>query len=329
MRWMLIGLMATTALGGVAIAQRERLPAECRQEIMQLCRGAAGGFRQCIMTALPKLSDTCRMTIGERAAAGSPRAPGTVEYTYGSDPKQRLDLVKPAGVSKAPVLLFVHGGGWSIGDKAHAAGDKARWANGKGWAFASANYRLVPNATVEQQAADVASAIAWLRASAAKEGLDAERIVLMGHSAGAHLVALVGTDPRYLKAAGVPMSAIKGVILLDGAGYDVPTQASAEMNIVKPMYEAAFSKDPKRQAALSPTRHVAAPNVANWLILPVERRADSRAQSKALAAGLSRAGASTLVVAVPGESHGSLNKGLGEAGDFATGEVDRFLAALR
>ena len=64
MRWMLIGLVGASALGGVALAQRERLPQECRQEIMQLCRGAEGGFRQCIMTALPKLSDPCRKAIG-------------------------------------------------------------------------------------------------------------------------------------------------------------------------------------------------------------------------------------------------------------------------
>jgi len=329
MRWLLIAVLGTTALGGVALAQRERLPAECRQEIMQLCKGAQGGFRQCIMTALPKLSDPCRKAIGERAAAASSPAPGTSEFAYGADPKQALDLVKPAGVDKAPVLLFVHGGGWSIGDKRHAAGDKARWANAKGWAFASANYRLVPQATVEQQAADVAGAIAWLRANATVQGLDPDRIVLMGHSAGAHLVALAGTDPQYLKAAGVPMGAVKGVVLLDGAGYDVPTQASAEMNIVKPMYEAAFSTDPRRQAALSPTRHAAAPNVARWLILPIERRQDSQAQSKGLADALGRAGASATVVAVPNESHGSLNNGLGEAGDFATEQVDRFLAAPR
>jgi len=328
MRWMLIAALSATALGGVAMAQRERLPAECRKEIVQLCRGAEGGFRQCVMTALPKLSDPCRKAIGERAAAGSPPAPGTREFAYGTDPKQRLDLVKPAGVAKAPVLLFVHGGGWSIGDKAHAAGDKAKWANSKGWAFASANYRLVPQATVESQAADVASAIAWLRANAAAQGLDPDRIVLMGHSAGAHLAALVGTDPQYLKAAGVPMGAIKGVVLLDGAGYDVPTQASAEMNIVRPMYEAAFSNNPKRQAALSPTRHAAAPNVARWLILPIERRQDSQAQSKGLADALNRAGASATVVAVPGESHGSLNNGLGEAGDFATEQVERFLGGV-
>ena len=329
MRWMLVAMLGVSTLGGMALAQRERLPAECRQEIMQLCRGAEGGLRQCIMTALPKLSDRCRKAIGDRAAQAYPPAPRTVEHAYGDDPNQRLDLVKPAGITRAPVLLFVHGGGWSIGDKAHAAGEKAKWANGQGWAFASANYRLVPQATVEQQAADVASAIAWLRANAAREGLDPDRIVLMGHSAGAHLVALVGTDPQYLKAAGVPMGTVKGVVLLDGAGYDVPTQASAEMNIVKPMYEAAFSKDPKRQAALSPTRHAAAPNVARWLILPIERRQDSQAQSKGLADALTQAGASATVVAVPGESHGSLNKGLGEAGDFATGQMERFLAEAR
>ena len=329
MRWMLVGLFGASALGGVALAQRERLPQECRQEIMQLCRSSmGGGLRQCIMTALPKLSDPCRKAISERASAGSPLAPGTREYAYGADPKQRLDLVKPPGVARALVLLFIHGGGWSIGDKAHAAGNKAIWANSKGWAFASANYRLVPQATVESQAADVASAIAWLRANAASQGLDPDRIVLMGHSAGAHLVALVGTDPTYLKAAGVPMGAIKGVVLLDGAGYDVPTQASAEMNIVKPMYEAAFSNDPRRQAALSPTRHAAAPNVARWLILPIERRADSQAQSKGLAEALTRAGASATVIAVPDESHGSLNKGLGEASDFATAQIDRFLDAI-
>jgi arylformamidase len=328
MRWMLIAMFGASALGGVALAQRERLPAECRQEIMQLCRGYGGGLRQCIMTAMPKLSDPCRKAIGERAAASYPPAAGTVEHAYGADPKQRLDLVRPADVAKAPVLLFIHGGGWSIGDKAHAAGDKARWANSKGWAFASANYRLVPQATVESQAADVASAIAWLRANAKTEGLDPNRIVLMGHSAGAHLVALVGTDPQYLKAAGVPIAAVKGVVLLDGAGYDVAAQANAPLNLVRPMYNAAFGTNPKRQAALSPTRHAAAPNVGRWLILPIERRADSRAQSDGLADALNRAGASATVVAVPGESHGSLNKGLGQADDFATEKVNGFLAAV-
>ena len=326
MRLISIGLIAASVVGGVALAQRERLPPECRQEIVQLCRGAAGGFRQCLRTALPKLSDQCRKVIGTREMA---QVPGATEYAFGPDAKQKLDLVRPEVAGKAPVLLFVHGGGWSIGDKRHAAALKAKHFTAGGWAFASSNYRLVPQATVEQQAADVASAIAWLRSNAARQGLDPDRIMLMGHSAGAHLVALVGTDPQYLRAAGVPVGAVKGVILLDGAGYDIPSQASAEMNIVKPMYEAAFSTDPKRQAALSPTRHAASPNIDRWLILPIESRADSKAQSRGLADALNRSGSTATVVVVPDESHGSLNKGLGEVDDFATAEIDKLLAAVR
>src|SRR4029453_10214294 len=99
MRLMMMVMVGAAALGGVALAQRERLPAECRQEIMQLCRSSmGGGFRQCLMTAMPKLDDPCRKIIGERATAAYPPLPGTVEHSYGSDPKQRLDLVKPAGV---------------------------------------------------------------------------------------------------------------------------------------------------------------------------------------------------------------------------------------
>lgn len=326
-----VGWAAGTAIlvGGAAVAQqRERLPAECRQELIQLCRGADGGFGQCLRTALPKLSDKCRKAASNRAMAREDRPEGMHEFAYGNDPKQRLDLMVPAGATKAPLLFFVHGGGWSIGDKVAGSSTKAPWANGLGWAFASANYRLVPQATVEQQATDLATALAWARANAAKQGLDSDRIVLMGHSAGAHLVALLGTDTRYLAKAGVPLSSIKGVVLLDGAGYDVPAQSSAEMNIVKPMYEAAFSKDPKRQAALSPTRHADAPNAASWLVLPIQSRADSQAQSHGLAAALTKAGASAKVAVVPNESHGSLNKGLGEKGDFATGEVERFLATI-
>jgi len=322
--------VAALLVGSMAVAQqRERLPAQCRQEVMALCQSAmGGGMRACVRSVLPKLSDACRKAIGERGAS-DPTVPGTREPAYGSDAKQRLDLLVPANAKSAPLLLFVHGGGWSIGDKRSGASVKAAHFTAEGWAFASANYRLVPQATVEQQAADIASAIAWARSNAAAHGLDPDRIVLMGHSAGAHLVALVGTDPRYLAAAGVPIAAVKGVILLDGAGYDIAGQMARPGNPVGAMYDAAFSKDPARQKALSPTLHAAAPNVARWLMLPIERRDDSKAQSEALAAALRPAGASAKVFAVPGESHGSLNKGLGEAGDFATGEVDKFLAALR
>ncbi|GAA4724636.1 alpha/beta hydrolase [Sphingomonas lutea] len=322
--------LAAAAIGGAALAQeRAPLPPECRQQIMALCQSRmGGGMRACVRTALPQLSDDCRKAVSDRAAQAQALPPGMREVAYGPDVKQKLDYTRPAGAAKAPILLFIHGGGWAIGDKRHASAPKAAHFSERGWAYASINYRLVPSATVEQQAADVAAAIAWLRANASANHLDADRIVLMGHSAGAHLAALVATDPSYLAAAKVPMSAVDGVVLLDGAGYDVPAQMASPRNVAAAMYAAAFGTDPARHARLSPTRHAAAPNVANWLILPVAHRPDSNAQSRGLAAALSRAGAKADVVPVPNESHGSLNRGLGEAGDFATARVDAFLAAL-
>lgn len=321
--------VSSLTVGGAAIAQRERLPAECRLQIMDLCRAAEGGIRQCVMTALPKLSDDCRNAIGNRAGAKESAIAGMRELAYGADPLQKFDLVVPAGAKRAPLLLFVHGGGWSIGDKRMGESVKAAHFTAVGWAYASMNYRLVPQATVEQQAADLALAIAYARAHAAEYGIDPDRIVLMGQSAGAHLAALVGTDPRYFAAAGVPIKAVRGVVLLDGAAYDVARQIALPGNLAAPMYDAAFGQDPARQAALSPTRHAAAPNVASWLILPIEKRTDSGPQSRDLAAALNKAGANASVVPVPEKSHRSLNMELGEHGDFATGEVDRFLAGVR
>lgn len=328
-RWFGMAAIAVISAAAAMAQPREPLSSECRQEIAALCNGSEGGLRSCLRTTLPKLSDRCRAAVSERAAGSAEPLPGTREIAYGANPKQRLDLVTPASAGRAPLLLFIHGGGWMIGDKRSGISVKAAHFTANGWAFASTNYRLVPAATVESQAADIAAAIARLRADAAANGLDSEKIVLMGHSAGAHLAALVGTDPQYLSAAGVPMSVIEGVILLDGAGYDIAAQMHRSDNQVSAMYDAAFGPDPARQKRLSPIAHVAAPNAARWLILPIEKRADSQAQSDALASALRSAGAAAKVVVVPGESHSSLNRGLGEDRDFATDAVDRFLAGTR
>lgn len=321
-----LGLLAASALVAGHGVLAQQLPAECRTTALRQCLLSAD--RQlCVLGAMQGMPDSCRKAISARAASRAGALPaGWREDAYGPDPLQKVDWVAPPGVRKAPLVLFVHGGGWSIGDKRMDAGKKGAHFVGEGWAFASANYRLVPQATVEQQAQDVASAIAWARR---QPGVDPDRIVLMGHSAGAHLAALVGTDPTYLKAAGVPLSAVQGVVLLDGAGYDVAQQMAAPRNPVESMYVQAFGSDRARQEALSPTRHAAAPNASNWPILPVERRADSVAQSQELAAKLKAAGATVQVVPQPAKTHMTLNRELGDAGDPSTVVVDRFLAGLR
>ncbi len=225
-------------------------------------------------------------------------------------------------------MLFVHGGGWRMGDRENATG-KAKVAHypAEGYAFASVNYRLVPNATVEQQAGDVASALAWIVAHARELNIDPRRIVIMGHSAGAHLVALIGTDPRYLQAVGLDESAIAGVIPIDGAAYDVHEQLKQNGRFIQQMYDNAFGDDPARQRALSPTLQAAAPNAPAFLILHVQRP-DGVAQSRALAEALREAGTAVQINDFPGtglQGHMTINRSLGDPAYPATRVVDDWL----
>jgi arylformamidase len=222
---------------------------------------AAGGMKRILLALLLLLA--------------APAFAQTAERAYGADPRQRLDFT-PGVRADAPLVLFIHGGAWSFGDKRIAA-HMARHFHARGYAFASINYRLVPDVAVEQQADDVAAALASLIGRARLP------VVLIGHSAGAHLAALVGTDPRYLSGYRIPLSAIAGVVLLDGAGYDVPGQIGSAGPLLRRMYVRAFGSDGAAQRRLSPIVHAAAPNAGEFLILHVAGRPDSRAQSEALA----------------------------------------------
>lgn len=251
------------------------------------------------------------------------------EHSYGTDPKQKLDFYPAQQRPNAPLVVFVHGGGWSRGDKGNATGQyKAPHYNALGYAFASINYRLVPDATVEQQAADLVSSVAYLRTNAKRLGINNNQIILMGHSAGAHLAALIATDPQYLRAAGLEFGHVRGVILLDGAGYDVPKQAGKAARLRLNPYEDAFGTDPVRQRALSPVSHAAAPNAAQFLILHVERDTSAE-QSAALAKALENAGSNAQLNGVSGKGmrgHMEINRLLGKADYPATSIIDQWLS---
>ena len=114
-----------------------------------------------------------------------------LDLPYGPDPAHRLDLYLPRTVTgPTPVVLFLHGGGWSHGDKAPCP---AQSLTEFGFAVASANYRLTPTAPFPAQIYDAKAAIRWLRANGAEHGIDQGRIGVWGVSAGAHLAALLGT----------------------------------------------------------------------------------------------------------------------------------------
>ena len=226
------------------------------------------------------------------------------------------------------MIVFVHGGGWKRGSKGNATGSfKPQHYPAEGYAFASIDYRLVPGATVEQQAADVAAAVKALVDRASGLGIDRRRIVLMGHSAGAHLVALVGTDERYLRGAGLSFADIAGVIPIDGAAYDVPAQMKDGPAIMQATYAQAFGTDPVRQKALSPTLQAAAPNAPQFLLLHVQRP-DGVRQAEALGKALQAAGAKAEIESFPGtglQGHAEINRRLGDPAYAATATVDAWL----
>jgi acetyl esterase/lipase len=114
-----------------------------------------------------------------------------LDLPYGPDPAHRLDLYLPTtATGPAPVVLFLHGGGWSHGDKSPCPAERL---TDLGFAVASANYRLTPTAPFPAQVHDAKAAVRWLRANGGEHGLDPQRIGVWGVSAGAHLAALLGT----------------------------------------------------------------------------------------------------------------------------------------
>ena len=343
-------IIATTlaALGVTTIASAQnRLPRECRQEIVQLCGTDRSQIRGCLGEKHRQLSGNCRADLRERMGnrgdrgqqtrvqSRGPANTATISQTirYGEHERQAVDFYAPApgqapasaGSSKPPLVMFVHGGGWAFGKRALVNAKPAHFT-AQGYAFVSAGYRVLPDAPVEDQALDVAAAIVEMRAQAGQLGFDADRIILMGHSAGAHLSALVSTDESLL---GEALAAIKGVVLLDGAGYDVAASMEQPGRFEGRLYRNAFGDDPARHEALSPMTHVGGGDAPEWLVLYVAERAASRDQSRALAKKLRATGSKARAVAISGTDHGRMNREIGTTEtDPTTLAIDAFLKGI-
>ena len=214
-----------------------------------LALGTAALLFTTVAQAAPgdRLRERIRARMAEKMGANAAKVPMRAPdktFTYGKDPLQTGDLWFPEGHindHSVPLIIFVHGGGWKRGSKDNAASRYAPEHFTKaGYIYASIDYRLVPAAKVEDQAEDVARAVKALLDDYKKLGIDTSRVVLIGHSAGAHLVALVGTDERYLRKVGLSFADIRGVIPNDGAAYDVASQVAQAGGFMKPTYEQAF-----------------------------------------------------------------------------------------
>jgi len=244
------------------------------------------------------------------------------DVAYGPDPEQRMDVYRPANARNAPVILMVHGGGWSRGDKeaANVVNNKvAHWLP-KGYIVVSVGYRMVPRVTPLGEVDDVARALAFAQGNGQAWGGDPNRIVVMGHSAGAHLVSLMSADPSIATRAGA--GPWLGTVALDSAAYNV---AEIMEQRHYPLYDKAFGSDRQLWRDASPTlRLTRAP--LPMLLVCSSRRDNSCAQASAFAAKATSLGGRVKVVPVD-LGHADINAQVGTPGSLTTA-VDAFLQTL-
>lgn len=242
-----------------------------------------------------------------------------------------LDIHAPKGAKGAPVVMYVHGGYWKAGDKAQK-GHLPEFFCQRGFVFVSLNYRLAPAAKHPVLIQDVARAVAWVHDHIAEHGGDAVQLFLTGHSAGAQLVALLGTDAKRLGELGKPLSILRGVIPLDSAAMDIRSVAADDRRADSP-YRAAFGDDPAVWADASPIVHAAsAKSLPPFQIVVAygPAIANKKAGVDAFAAALRKNGTRAEVVdASSFREHQSLMTEFGAAGDAVSAAVLEFIESVR
>jgi arylformamidase len=228
-----------------------------------------------------------------------------------------LDLhlpVLPDGCGPVPLVVYVHGGGFSIGDKANQLADKVRLFTSEGWALASVNYRLSPAVRYPTHSEDVADAVAWLHAHAAEHGLDRHRTALMGHSSGAFLVALAATDGHFLADAGVDVEDVQCTVGLD-TRYDVVAEIADGGPGAEAMYRNALGDSPAVWREASPVTHVNVGEHLGAFLLVTRGGADRVGATRSFATQLARARAQVTVLDASPLDHAGVNDAVGRPGE--------------
>lgn len=243
-----------------------------------------------IESFLTEYSDQSEASRRRCASAGH-----TVQtHHYGSLPSQSIDLVVPAG-PQTPVMVFFHGGYWQQLSKRESFSPAADFVS-RGVAFAAVDYTLAPAATLDQIVAECRSAAEMIHAEAANLNIDADRIILAGSSAGAHLAAMVALDP------GITWRPA-GLVLLSGI-YDLEPLIGTTINDALHLdREAALRNSPALLPISHPIRSVVA-----W----GDNETDQfKRQSRLFAQQLGSAGALPAKIEAAGRNHFNLLSDLG------------------
>ena len=263
--------------------------------------------------------------IGGRSREDIELPSGTLverDIAYGSDPAQRLDLYLPPRPPAPPLIAIVGGGAWSMGDKAAPATIGAKVAHWLplGRAVASIGYRRLPHADPLEQSRDVARALALLQRRLAAQGQSARDAVLVGHSSGAHLVALLAADMASAALDGVePWLAS---VLVDSAALDV---VGLMRGPHLPLHERAFGSSATGWRRASPLHRLSG-RPAPILLVHSSRRPLAGEQAREFAAAVVATGARAEVLPLD-LSHAELNAALGRDPAY-TARVDAFLRTV-
>lgn len=250
------------------------------------------------------------------------------DVPYGTDPLQRMDVYLPAAPRSsvegpAPVIFMVHGGGWRTGDKtmSRVVQEKAaRWVP-RGFVFISVNYRLHPAVNVLQEAIDVALALDTAQKQAAQWGADPAKFILMGHSAGAHLVSFVNAHAPLLRQLGV--TPWLGTVSLDSALLNAPVVMSLPHY---PLYDEVLGSDPAFWLAISPYQAVTGAQPPYQFVCSTSRPDRPCLQAQGMAAHVQALGGRAEVL--PQDlTHGEINANLGLDSDY-TRAVETFMGSL-
>jgi acetyl esterase/lipase len=241
--------------------------------------------------------------VGGAGAAERVRVTTDVDYvpqaTYANN-KDRLDVYAPEHASKAPVVVSIHGGSLEEGDKRYETGIGERLASA-GLVVVVINYRLSPGVMHPAHVQDAAAAVAWAKRHIGEYGGDPNKVFVIGHSAGAYLVALLALDARYLAVHQLTPKDVRGFVPVSGFFYVDRRGVAPD----RPKY--VWGRDPQVWTAASPATYVRA-DVPPMLLLYADGDEPwRRQQQRDLAADLRRAGMRNIETRViGGRTHSSI-----------------------
>lgn len=233
-----------------------------------------------------------------------------VPYAEDGSRFHSLDIYAPERCEKCPVMVFIHGGAWRTGDKGNH-GKKGLFFAQKGFVFVSVNYRTFPRARFPLFVEDVSDAVAWIHENIHKYGGDGNRIILMGHSAGAHIAALVSYEKDFLRRRGMPPDIIRGSILLDGGAYDLISLRDSFPLLFEKTIRPVFGKGDEELRRASPVYRIERGFNPPTLIVHTERPA-SASQARILMERLKETNSKAVIYCACGMSHRQVNTDIGE-----------------